>query len=76
MRKHIFPLLLIALTIIAWCAAWPYLPGEVPSHWNVAGEVDGRMSKIGMMILDVTVMVFIYALLTLLPKVDPKHENY
>ena len=31
--------------------------GEVPSHWNVSGEVDGRMSKMGMMILDVAVMV-------------------
>ncbi|MCP1165957.1 MULTISPECIES: SdpI family protein [Bacillus] len=76
MRKHIFPLLLIALTILAWCAAWPHLPEEVPSHWNLAGEVDGHMSKMGMMIFDVAIMVFIYALLTLLPKIDPKHENY
>ncbi|MBJ8119267.1 DUF1648 domain-containing protein [Bacillus sp. LB(2018)] len=40
MKKHVFPLLLIALTIIAWCIAWPYLPEEVPSHINVSGEVD------------------------------------
>ena len=51
MRKHVFPLLLIALTIIAWCVAWPNLPEEVPSHWNVSGEVDGHMSKMGGMIL-------------------------
>ncbi|WP_242235865.1 SdpI family protein [Bacillus cereus group sp. BfR-BA-01316] len=76
MRKHVFPLLLIALTIIVWCIAWPYLPEEVPSHWNVAGEVDGHMSKMGMMIFDIAIMVFIYALLTVLPMIDPKHGNY
>lgn len=70
MRKHLFPLLLIALTIIAWCIAWPYLPGEVPSHWNINGEVDGHMSKMGMLIFDVAIMVFIYALVTVLPKID------
>ncbi|PEJ65042.1 SdpI family protein [Bacillus wiedmannii] len=76
MRKHIFPLLLITLMIIAWCAAWPHLPGEVPSHINVSGEVDGYMSKMGMMILDVAVMIFIYVLATVLPKLDPKYANY
>ena len=76
MRKHVFPLLLIALTIIAWCVAWPNLPEEVPSHWNVSGEVDGHMSKMGGMIFDVAIMVFIYALLTVLPKIDPKYKNY
>ncbi|PFW56160.1 hypothetical protein COL13_16905 [Bacillus cereus] len=76
MRKHIFPLLLIALTIIAWCAAWPHLPGEVPSHINVSGEVDGYMSKMGMLILDVAVMIFIYVLAIILPKLDPRYANY
>ncbi|MCU5379526.1 SdpI family protein [Bacillus cereus] len=76
MKKHLFPLLLIALTILAWCIAWPHLPGEVPSHWNLAGEVNGHMSKMGMMIFDVAIMVFIYALVTVLPKIDPRYENY
>ncbi|MGN5649163.1 SdpI family protein [Bacillus sp. Brlt_9] len=76
MRKHVFPLLLIALTIIAWYIAWPHLPGEVPSHINVSGEVDGYMSKMGMMILDVAVMLFIYVLAITLPKLDPKYANY
>ncbi|RKF45648.1 hypothetical protein BCY92_13970 [Bacillus wiedmannii] len=76
MKKHIFPLLLIALTIIAWCIAWPHLPGEVPSHINVSGKVDGYMSKVGMMVLDITIMFFIYVLAIFLPKLDPKYANY
>ena len=76
MKKHVFPIVLIALTIIAWCVAWPYLPEEIPSHINVSGEVDGHMSKMGMMIFDVAIMGFIYALFTLLPKIDPKYANY
>lgn len=76
MSKHVFPIVLIALTIIAWCVAWPYLPEEVPSHIDVSGEVDGYMSKMGMMIFDVAIMGFIYALFTLLPKIDPKYANY
>ncbi|MEY8348897.1 SdpI family protein [Bacillus cereus] len=76
MKKHVFPVVLITLTVIAWCVAWPYLPEEVPSHWNAAGEVDGHMPKIGMMIFDIAMMGFLYVIFTQLPKMDPKYENY
>ncbi len=58
MRKHVFPLLLIVLTIIAWAFAWPTFTRRIATHWNVSGEVDGHMSKMGGMIFDVAIMVF------------------
>ncbi|HDR7716037.1 SdpI family protein [Bacillus albus] len=60
MKKHIFPLLLIALTIIAWCAAWPYLPEQIPRHYNAAGMVDGYFSKVEASSFSIGSMVVLY----------------
>lgn len=76
MRKHLFAITLIALTLLSWIIAWSYLPEDVPMHWNAAGEVDGYMSKAGGLIFDVAMMTFIAVILTLSPKIDPKRENY
>lgn len=76
MRKHLFGIILIALTLLAWMLSWPYLPESVPSHWNAAGEVDGYMSKMGMMIFDIGIMLFVFVIVTFIPRIDPKKENY
>ena len=51
---------------------WNDLPEQVASHWNVAGEVNGWMSKT----IFVTVMtgfsVSLYLLLLIVPHIDPK----
>ena len=37
--------LVILLPIVAGVILWNQLPEQIPSHWNMNGEVDGWSSK-------------------------------
>ena len=37
--------LIILLPIVAGVILWNQLPEQIPSHWNMNGEVDGWSSK-------------------------------
>ncbi|WP_026677187.1 SdpI family protein [Fictibacillus gelatini] len=76
MKKHIFPLVLIGVTILIWQLALPHLPEKVPVHWAIKGEANGYETKIGAMLSMVAIQIVLYLGLTYLPKMDPKKENY
>lgn len=76
MKKHVLPLTLIGLLVIAWILAFPKLPDQVPIHWNINGEADGFSTKLNAMFSTVGIMVLLYVLLAFLPKVDPRKSNY
>ena len=59
MRKHLFPLLLNCFNDYCMVHRVALFTGILQSHWNIDGEVDGHMSKMGMLIFDVAIMVFI-----------------
>ena len=48
-KKHLRVLILtsviILLPILAGLILWDKLPDQIPSHWNISGEVDGWSSK-------------------------------
>ncbi|GGH78638.1 putative membrane protein [Pullulanibacillus pueri] len=76
MRKYLFPMILILLSVIAWLVAWPYLPSEIATHWNAKGEVNGYSSRFGATLIMNGLLIFLYFLFLVLPKVDPKKNNY
>ncbi|HFU7079088.1 TPA: DUF1648 domain-containing protein, partial [Bacillus cereus] len=45
MKKHLFAILLIVITCLAWAFAWPHLPDTIATHWS-GGKVDGYSSKL------------------------------
>lgn len=68
----------IAIAFVALCATLfllPQLPAQIPIHWNIQGEVDkvgGRLSA-----LMIPLLMFGLILLSwLLPRIDPRRENY
>lgn len=75
--KQEWPLLAILfLTFLAAAMAYPMMPDRVPIHWNAAGEVDGYGSRtFGTFFLPV-LNVGMYLLFLVLPKLDPRKENY
>ncbi|MGR3775680.1 SdpI family protein [Bacillus paramycoides] len=75
MKKHIFAIILILITCIAWAYAWPNLPDTMTIHWGTEGA-NGFASKFNAMLLTLGIMIFIYILLTVTPKIDPKKKNY
>ena len=76
MKKHVFPLSITLLTLVAWLIALPYLPATMPIHWGANGEADGFATKINAMILTVGIMVLIYFIIAFVPRIDPRKENY
>lgn len=76
MKKHLFPIAIIALTIVVWAIAYPKLPAEVPTHWGFNGEVNGYSSKLNAMLTQIGIMVLLYFSVTFLPKIDPRRKNY
>ena len=77
MSKKVGFLLLGAclISFIAQMALYPSLPETIPIHWNAAGEIDGWGSKTTLFALNL-LPVGILALLALIPKIDPKKENF
>jgi uncharacterized membrane protein len=76
MKKHwyFFLLIIISVGISVW--AYPQLPGQVPSHWNAAGEVDGYSSKLFAALFGPILLAGIYGILLGVAKIDPRKENY
>lgn len=74
MKKWI-PVTLIVVSVIISIVSYPYLPEQVPIHWNMQGEVDNYSSKLFNAILLPGMIIFLYSLLSVLPKIDPKKEN-
>ncbi|KLV31871.1 SdpI family protein [Priestia megaterium] len=76
MKKHVFPLGITLLTLVAWLIALPHLPATMPIHWGANGEADGFATKINATILTVGIMVLIYFIIAFVPRIDPRKENY
>ncbi|MDO7788598.1 SdpI family protein [Desulforamulus aquiferis] len=71
--------LTVIILIIFWgvCASfYPYLPDQVPTHWNIKGEVDNYSHKSVAAFILPLLPLGIYLLMTFIPKIDPKKENY
>ncbi|OYV81510.1 MAG: hypothetical protein B7Z73_18010 [Planctomycetia bacterium 21-64-5] len=65
----------IGLTLAAWAAAsiaYPSLPQQVPTHWNIHGQVDGYGDKSWATFLTPAVMLGLLALFRLLPWLSPR----
>lgn len=75
MKKWI-PIILIGISILISILSYPHMPQQVPTHWNVHGEVDDYSSKLFNAVLLPGLLIFIYVILVVMPKIDPKKANY
>lgn len=75
-KKDLFLWLIMAGLFISSIALYPSLPEQIPIHWNIQGEVDGYGSKFSGAFFLPFLTLGLYVLLVLLPKIDPRQENY
>ena len=76
LRAEIPQIALIAAMFVLAAWAWPRLPAQIPTHWNLQGKVDGHGNKlVGLLVLPLTVLG-VYFLMMLLPLFDPGRANY
>jgi uncharacterized membrane protein len=75
MRKWI-PLLIIAAAFIASAVVYSSLPGRMPTHWNLRGEVDDWSGRAWGAWMIPVMLVFLWGLMRWLPSIDPRGSNY
>jgi uncharacterized membrane protein len=75
MKRNYFAvgIALTAAALVASVLLYPYLPAQMPTHWNVHGQVDGYGAKSWAAFIGPGFMVFLLALFRLLPWLSPKH---
>ena len=75
MTRKWFPWLigagLVALALAATLYVSPQLPDQIPTHWNLKGEVDGYGSKRTLFLMPAA-MLGLLGLFALIPKISPK----
>ena len=76
MRSRWFGLVVAALAAAVSVWAYPRLPETVATHWNLRGVADGYSSRFWAVALMPLVMVGMTGLFAVLPKMDPRRENY
>jgi len=64
-------LALIALAFIVGLLLYTQMPDPMPSHWNIAGEVDGYMPRFWGLFLLPLVLVGVFLLYLAIPRIDP-----
>ena len=72
-------LLQILIVIGMFATGWllfDQLPEQMPTHWNIAGEVDGYMPKGTAIILFPAITLGIAILFPILSMIDPRKEKY
>ena len=79
-RKNLKTLLIasaiILLPVLAGVILWNQLPEQMPSHWNVSGEVDGWSSKPFVVFGLPLILLAAQWLCVLVTSVDPKKANH
>jgi uncharacterized membrane protein len=76
MRKTlIIPIIIILISFIAGAVLYSYMPERMASHWNVAGEVDGYISKFWGLFLMPIISLGMLLLFIFLIQIDPLKQN-
>ncbi|WP_309089899.1 SdpI family protein [Domibacillus sp.] len=74
--KNRFFWMIVLLAFFASIAALPYLPDQIATHWGPSGEADGYSSKWFGALFGPAMILLIGGLFKLLPKIDPRRQNY
>lgn len=67
-------IVLMCFGLAIW--AYPHLPDQVPSHWNVRGEIDRYSGRINGAFLLPGIMLVLLAFMYVVALIDPKRSNY
>ena len=71
-RLNAISLALIAGTFLFSAAVYLWLPDQIPSHWNLAGEVASTMSKTWGAFMMPLIMLGLYGVFRVIPALSPK----
>lgn len=76
MRSRWFGLVIATLAVAISIWAYPSLPPQVATHWNLRGTPDDYSSRFVAVAIGPLLVLGITLLFNVLPKFDPRRENY
>lgn len=71
--------LLITIILAIWLISaifYPQLPDQIPTHWNMAGEIDQWSSKANAVLLFPGIITGIYLLFLAIPYLEPRRKHF
>ena len=72
MRANVLCWIFIAIVAATAAYLYPSLPEQIPTHWNIEGEVDDYTAKPwGVLIMPLSA-VFVFVIMKLIPVISPK----
>jgi len=75
-RQTKYSLILIAVAIAAWITAFSFMPDYIPMQYTYVGEEIWSTNKYLAGISIVSLMLFIYLIALLKPKINPAGKSY
>ena len=76
MRSRWFGIVIAAFAAGVSVWACPHLPPAMATHWSLSGTPDRFSSRLMAVSIMPVLLVFMTVLFNVLPKVDPRRENY
>ncbi len=76
LKRDIYALSILLVGVIIALWAYPQLPEQLPTHWNIKGEVDGYSNKLSGLGLSFGIALAVYIGFYLQDKIDPLKKNY
>ena len=74
-KTNIFIFIVILASFVIGAYFYPQFPDKIASHWNVQGHVDGYMSKSWGLFLLPMILLVMWLMFILIPKIDPLKHN-
>ncbi len=76
LKTEIIPLIILLLTFSLSLWAYPKLPTLVASHWGISGQVNGWSSREFQSLFLPGLLIALYLMFRVLPKLDPLGARY
>ena len=68
--------LVLFIPMVIGLILWNRLPEQVPSHWDIHGNIDGWSSKAFAVFAIPALLLMLHWLCIIASTMDPKHQNY
>lgn len=74
-KTNIIIIIIILISFAIGIYFYSQFPDRIASHWNIRGEVDGYMSKFWGLFLMPIILLGLWMLFLLIPRIDPLKKN-
>ena len=71
-RANVICFLLIAAAVVVAIVLYPNLPEQIPTHWNLHGEVDDYTAKPWGVAIMPLIAILVFVVMRLIPVISPK----